>query len=53
MTYDPNGIGIAEIMQVFIYYPEIAETIDNSELSDNEKLLMYQKTIDLHNEGLL
>jgi len=53
MTYKKDGLGFAETMQAMIYFPKIYETISTSEMDDNEKIVVYQKTIDLYNLGLI
>jgi len=56
MTYNKNGIGLAEMTEVALYMPEIFDTVTQA-LNDGENeaeiLDTVHKAISAYNEGLL
>jgi hypothetical protein len=55
MSYDKNGLGIAEMTFVSINYPTVWAEMDKA-FDDNNDLLalnLARKTIALHNEHLI
>lgn len=54
MSYDKNGLGIAEMTQVAIYWPSIYD-VAMSQLDSNPRVALdiVQKTIDAYNAGMI
>ena len=54
MSYDKNGLGLAEFVQVGLYFPSIMNTIEDLiETNPNEALSICRKTIEAYNKKML
>ena len=54
MSYDKNGLGLAEFVQVGLYFPSIMNTIEDLiETDPNEALKICRKTIEAYNKKML
>ena len=55
MSYDKQGLGIAEMTFISVNYPEVWKAMDHmfDDGKDKEALELARKAIEAHNKGLM